>query len=61
MWPLARQLALKALLDPLFFDLDKINEILAPAGCPNPPKRVTAEEVLYWIVNDTVFIKGGAA
>lgn len=40
-WPLERQLALKLVVDPEFFDLGAINELLAPKGCENPPEVVT--------------------
>jgi len=45
-WPLAKKLAAKLLCDPQYFDLQKIREVNAPAGCSNPPVLVTADDVL---------------
>lgn len=45
-WPIAKQLAIKLELDPEWFDLDKICELIAVKGHPNPPRAVTAADVL---------------
>ncbi len=49
-WPVPRQLALKLKADPMYFDLDEVNKLLAPKDHPNPPKAVAPEDVLPWIV-----------
>jgi hypothetical protein len=46
-WPLARQLWRKFLTDPAHFDLDVINETLAPDGHPNPPPVVHWSDVMH--------------
>lgn len=46
LWPYSRQLWLKLTSDPEYFNLDVINEILAPKGCDNPPQVVSAADVL---------------
>lgn len=48
-WPIARQCAIKLLVDPEYFSLDVINEILAPEGHKNPPQVVSAADVLPYV------------
>ena len=50
-WPLAKQLALKLLIDPVYFDLILIRKILAPEGTPvdRLPIVVTEAEVLEYV------------
>lgn len=45
-WPLARQLALKLLHNPEYFDLEAVRRVLAPEGCENPPRVVDESEIL---------------
>lgn len=49
-WPLAKQLAIKLELDPQWFDLDAINALIAVAGHPNPPRAITADDVLRELI-----------
>lgn len=51
-WPLARQLALKILVDPAYFNLTEIRRILAPDGTPidKLPIVVTGAEILEQVV-----------
>ena len=58
-WPLAKKLAAKLLCDPQYFDLQKIREVNAPAGCSNPPVLVTADDVLE-ALRQLLIERGGA-
>ena len=51
-WPIHRQLALKFMCDPMFFDLYEINKLLAPKECRSIPQAVDPEDVLPWIVSE---------
>ena len=48
-WPLPAQLALKLALDPRYFSLDVVNEVLAPEGAKVVPEAVSASDVLFWV------------
>jgi hypothetical protein len=50
LWPFAAQLVLKLEIDPQYFSLAVINELFAPKDHPNPPQRITAEDILNEIV-----------
>lgn len=47
--PKARQLAYKLVATPLEFNLDKVNEILALKGEPNPPQAITLADVAAYL------------
>lgn len=49
-WPIAKQLALKLVQDPEYFDLAEVNKLFAPEGHPNPPRRVTMTDVVKYLV-----------
>lgn len=50
LWPFVSQLLVKLELDPEYFSLAVINELFAPQDHPNPPQRITADDILAAIV-----------
>jgi hypothetical protein len=57
-WPYAAQLMVKLELDPEWFSLKVINELFAPKDHPNPPQRITADDVLACIVKRNQLQRG---
>lgn len=49
-WPYERQLALKLICDPSYFDLAEINRLVGIKDDPHPPQRFTLADVAPWLL-----------